>query len=338
MTPLAKYKVAVIPGDGIGPEVIEAALYVLSNTKIDFEFIKVEAGLSAWRKYGNPLPKETVDAIKEADACLKGPTQTPPGPGTFRSPTVVLRQMLDLYANVRPFKSRKGVPSIHDNVDMVIIRENTEGLYTGLEYVVGDVAMAIRIISKRASERIARFAFNFARREKRKKVTIVHKANVLKETCGLFRSTCMEIAKEYPDVILEEMLVDTAAMKIVTNPQAFDVILTTNLFGDILSDEAAGIVGGLGLAPSANIGDEYALFEAVHGSAPDIAGKGIANPSAIILSSAMMLKYLGEIDVGRKIEEAIDAVIAEGKKLTIDLGGNAKTMEFARAVVEKLNL
>ncbi|MEM4529034.1 MAG: isocitrate/isopropylmalate dehydrogenase family protein [Candidatus Methanomethylicaceae archaeon] len=335
---MVKYKIAVIPGDGIGPEIIEATLYVLSNTNIDFEFIKVDAGLNAWKKYGNPLPKETVDIIKEANACLKGPTQTPPGPGTFRSPTVALRQILDLYANVRPFKSRKGVASLHNNVDMVIIRENTEGLYTGLEYVIGNTTMAIRIISRRASERIARFAFNFAKKEGRRKVTIVHKANVLKETCGLFRNVCIEIAKEYPDILCEEMLVDTAAMKMVMTPQIFDVIVTTNLFGDILSDEAAGIVGGLGLAPSANIGDKYAIFEAVHGSAPDIAGKGIANPTAIILSASMMLKYLGEIEIGKKIEEAIDAVIAEGKNITMDLGGNAKTMDFVKALIEKLNL
>ncbi|MEM4478413.1 MAG: isocitrate/isopropylmalate dehydrogenase family protein, partial [Candidatus Methanomethylicaceae archaeon] len=257
---------------------------------------------------------------------------------TFRSPTVALRQILDLYANVRPFKSRKGVASLHNNVDMVIIRENTEGLYTGLEYVIGNTTMAIRIISRRASERIARFAFNFAKKEGRRKVTIVHKANVLKETCGLFRNVCIEIAKEYPDILCEEMLVDTAAMKMVMTPQIFDVIVTTNLFGDILSDEAAGIIGGLGLAPSANIGDKYAIFEAVHGSAPDIAGKGIANPTAIILSASMMLKYLGEIEIGKKIEEAIDAVIAEGKNITMDLGGNAKTMDFVKALIEKLNL
>ncbi|MCS7098259.1 MAG: isocitrate/isopropylmalate dehydrogenase family protein [Candidatus Methanomethyliaceae archaeon] len=335
---MTKYKIAVIPGDGIGPEVMEATLYVLNNTNLNLEFIKAEAGLSAWKKYGNPLPQETINTIVNTNACLKGPTQTPPGPGTFRSPTVILRQMLELYANVRPFKSRKGVPSIHNNVDMVIIRENTEGLYTGLEYIIGDAAMAIRIISKRASERIARFAFNFARREGRKKVTIVHKANVLKETCGLFRGICLEISKEYPDVLCEEMLVDTAAMKIAMIPQIFDVIVTTNLFGDILSDEAAGITGGLGLAPSANIGDKYALFEAVHGSAPDIAGKGIANPSAMILSATMMLKYLGEVDVGKRIEAAIDSVIAEGKYTTKDLGGSAGTMDFAKAVVEKLNL
>ncbi|MCX8170307.1 MAG: isocitrate/isopropylmalate dehydrogenase family protein [Candidatus Methanomethyliaceae archaeon] len=320
----------------MGPEVMEATLYVLNNTNLNLEFIKAEAGLSAWKKYGNPLHQETINTIVNPNACLKGPTQTPPGPGTFRSPTVILRQMLELYANVRPFKSRKGVPSIHNNVDMVIIRENTEGLYTGLEYIIGDAAMAIRNISKRASERIARFAFNFARREGRKKVTIVHKANVLKETCGLFRGICLEISKEYPDVLCEEMLVDTAAMKIAMIPQIFDVIVTTNLFGDILSDEAAQIGGSLGMAPGANIGDNYGLFEPIHGSAPSIAGKRIANPISMILAAKMMLEWLGEKSGANIIERAVIKTLSEGKKLTQDLGGNSTTDEIAEEIAKNI--
>ncbi|MCQ5374912.1 MAG: isocitrate/isopropylmalate dehydrogenase family protein, partial [Candidatus Methanomethylicia archaeon] len=260
-----KYRIAVIPGDGIGPEITEAAIYALNHVGLNFEFIRVEAGLGAWQKYGNQLPEETVSVIKSSDACLKGPTQTPPGPGTFKSATVTLRQMLDLYANVRPFKNHPGVQSVHKGVDLIIVRENTEGMYRGLEYNLGDSAIGIRTITRRGSERIARFAFNLARREKRRKVTAVHKANVLKETCGLFRNVCAEIAKEYPDIVFEEMHVDAAAMRIAMKPQDLDVIVTTNLFGDILSDEAAGVVGGLGIAPSANIGDKYAFFEAIHG-------------------------------------------------------------------------
>ncbi|MBC7113470.1 MAG: isocitrate/isopropylmalate dehydrogenase family protein [Candidatus Methanomethyliales bacterium] len=331
-----KYKIAVIPGDGIGPEITEAAIYALNHVGLNFEFIKVEAGLGAWQKYGNQLPEETVNVIKSSDACLKGPTQTPPGPGTFKSATVTLRQMLDLYANVRPFKNHPGVQSVHKGVDIIIVRENTEGMYRGLEYNLGDSAIGIRTITRRGSERIARFAFNLARREKRRKVTAVHKANVLKETCGLFRNVCAEIAKEYPDIVFEEMHVDAAAMRIAMKPQDLDVIVTTNLFGDILSDEAAGVVGGLGIAPSANIGDRHAFFEAIHGTAPKHAGKWDANPAAIMLSAAMMLRYLGEVDAGNRFEAAIDAVLEEGKSVTRDLGGSAGTMDFAKAVADKL--
>jgi len=331
-----KYRIAVIPGDGIGPEITEAAIYALNHIGLNFEFIRVEAGLGAWQKYGNQLPEETVSVIKSSDACLKGPTQTPPGPGTFKSATVTLRQMLDLYANVRPFKNHPGVQSVHKGVDLIIVRENTEGMYRGLEYNLGDSAIGIRTITRRGSERIARFAFNLARREKRRKVTAVHKANVLKETCGLFRNVCAEIAKEYPDIVFEEMHVDAAAMRIAMKPQDLDVIVTTNLFGDILSDEAAGVVGGLGIAPSANIGDKYAFFEAIHGTAPKHAGKWDANPAAIMLSAAMMLRYLGEVDAGNRFEAAIDAVLEEGKSVTRDLGGSAGTMDFAKAVADKL--
>jgi isocitrate dehydrogenase (NAD+) len=330
------YKIAVISGDGIGPEITEAALLVLGNLGLKLEFIKVAAGLNAWKKYKNQLPQETIDIIKSSDVCLKGPTQTPPGPGSFTSATVTLRQMLDLYANVRPFRNHPGVSSIHKGVDLVIVRENTEGMYRGLEYNLGDSALGIRVITKKGSERIAQFAFDLARREKRKKVTAVHKANVLKETCGLFRNACIEVAKDYFDITFDEMHIDAAAMRIAMKPQDMDVIVTTNLFGDVLSDECAGITGGLGIAPSANVGDRYAFFEAIHGSAPKHAGKWDANPTAIMLSAAMMLKYLGELSAGSRLEVAIDAVIGEGRTVTRDLGGNAGTMDFARAVADKL--
>jgi len=334
---LAKtYKIAVITGDGIGPEITEAAMFVLNSTGLQIEFTKVAAGLNAWETYGNQLPDETIRIIKESDACLKGPTQTPPGPGSFKSATVTLRQLLDLYANVRPVKNHPGVPAVHNGVDMIIVRENTEGLYRGLEYNLGDSAMTIRTITRRGSERIARFAFELARREKRRRVTAVHKANVLKETCGLFRNVSAEVAKTYPEIQFDEMHVDAAAMRIAMKPQDIDVIVTTNLFGDVLSDEAAGVVGGLGFAPSANVGDRYAFFEAIHGTAPKHAGKWDANPAALILSSAMMLKHLGELDVGLRVESAIDAVLAEGKTVTRDVGGSASTMDFAKAVAQKL--
>lgn len=330
------YKIAVITGDGIGPEITEATMLALNNVGLNFEFIKVAAGLNAWQKLGNQLPQETIDTIKASDACLKGPTQTPPGPGSFKSATVTLRQILDLYANVRPFKNHPGVPSVHRGVDMIIVRENTEGLYKGIEYTVGDSALGIRVITKRGSERIAKFAFDLARREKRRKVTAVHKANVLKETCGLFRNVVAEVAKGYPDILFDEMHVDAAAMRIAMKPQDIDVIVTTNLFGDVLSDETAGVVGGLGIAPSANMGDRFAFFEAIHGSAPKHAGKWDANPTAIMLSASMMLKYLGEVDAGSRFESAIDAVLAEGTTVTRDLGGKAGTMDFAKVVAEKL--
>ncbi len=326
------YRIAVIAGDGIGPEITEATILALGEVGVPFEFTKVAAGLGAWEKYGNQLPQETLDVIKSSSACLKGPTQTPPGPGSFKSATVTLRQILDLYANVRPFRNHPGVPSVHKGVDMVVVRENTEGLYKGIEYGLGDSALGIRVITKKGSERIARFAFDLARREKRHRVTAVHKANVLKETCGLFRNVVAEVAKGYPGIQFDEMHIDAAAMRVAMKPQDLDVIVTTNLFGDVLSDEVAGVVGGLGIAPSANVGDRYAFFEAIHGSAPKHAGKWDANPTAIMLSAAMMLRYLGEIGAAARFESAIDRVLDEGKTVTRDLGGSAGTMDFARAV------
>jgi isocitrate dehydrogenase (NAD+) len=330
------YKIAVITGDGIGPEITEATIMALGEVGLPLEFTKISAGLGAWEKYGNQLPQETIDTIKSSDACLKGPTQTPPGPGSFKSATVTLRQTLDLYANVRPFKNHPGVPSVHKGVDMVVVRENTEGLYKGIEYNLGESALGIRVITKKGSERIAKFAFELARREKRHRVTAIHKANVLKETCGLFRNVVAGVAAGYPDIQFDEMHIDAAAMRVAMKPQDFDVIVTTNLFGDVLSDEVAGVVGGLGIAPSANVGDRYAFFEAIHGSAPKHAGKWDANPTAIMLSAAMMLRHLGEIDAANRFESAIDRVLDEGKTVTRDLGGNAGTMDFATAVANTM--
>jgi isopropylmalate/isohomocitrate dehydrogenase-like protein len=333
---VANRTVVTIPGDGVGPEIIEATLHVLKSLDLGLDFVVREAGHKYWKRTGEPISGEVIDEIREGKVCLKGPTLTPAGPGTYRSVAATLRQALDLYANVRPIKSRKGVKCLYRDLDFVIVRENTEGLYVGLEHALGDIAIGLRRITKEGSRRIAKFAFEFARSEGRKKVTAVHKANIMKETCGLFIKTCKEVASEHPEVRFEEMHVDAAALKMVTNPRDFDVILTTNMFGDILSDEAAGLVGGLGLAPSANIGDEHAMFESAHGTAPDIAGKGIANPSAMILSAVLMLKHLGKGEDATRIEGALDKVLAEKKVLTPDLGGNAKTMGMAEEVTKNL--
>jgi isopropylmalate/isohomocitrate dehydrogenase-like protein len=329
-------KIVVLPGDGIGPEVTQAALYALSALNIDLEPVICEVGYDLWKRTGNQLPEDVIDKIKEVGICLKGPTTTPPGPGFFRSVVVTLRQTFDLYANMRPVRSRKGVPALYPDLDFVIVRENTEGLYKGIEYNLGDVSMGVRVISRRGSERIARFAFDLAERENRKKVTTVHKANVCRETDGLFRSVCIEMASKYPGKQLEEMLIDAAALNLVMKPSQFDVIVTTNLFGDILSDLSSGLVGGLGMAPGASIGDRYAMFEPVHGSAPNIAGKKIANPSAMTLSTCLMLRHLGYIEAADKLEGAIDQVLAEGRVVTPDLGGQANTMEMTEEIVRKL--
>ncbi|HIP63055.1 MAG TPA: NAD-dependent isocitrate dehydrogenase [Archaeoglobus profundus] len=323
-------KIVVIPGDGIGKEVMEAAMLVLEELDLPFEYIYMEAGDECAKKYGTPLPEETIEACKESDAVLFGAVGE-----TAADVIVRLRFELDTFANVRPAKSFRGVKALYDNVDIIIVRENTECLYKGFEFEFNGIAQAVRVITRKGSERIAKFAFELARREGRKKVTVLHKANVMKKTCGLFRDVCREVAKMYPDIEYNEYYIDAGCMYLVMDPWRFDVILTTNMFGDIVSDLAAGLVGGLGLAPSANIGEKYALFEPVHGSAPDIAGKGIANPTAMILSACMMLKHLGYREEALKVEKAVEATIAEGKT-TPDLGGNLKTMEMAKEIVKKL--
>ncbi|WP_290899934.1 isocitrate/isopropylmalate family dehydrogenase [Ferroglobus sp.] len=323
-------RIAVIPGDGIGKEVVEAAMLILENLNLPFQYVWLEAGDEAEKKYGKALPDETLEEVKKCKAVLFGAAGE-----TAADVIVKLRQELETYANVRPAKSFRGVKSIHSNVDMVIVRENTECLYKGIEFEVDGVAEAVRIISRKASERIVRFAFELAKREGRKRVTALHKANVMRKTCGLFKRVFYEVAKEYGEIEANDYYIDAACMYIAMDPWRFDVIVTTNMFGDIVSDLAAGIVGGLGLAPSANIGDEYAIFEPVHGAAFDIAGKGIANPTAMILTASMMLRHLGFEEEAKKVERAVEKVLAEGKT-TPDLGGNLKTMEMAEEILKAI--
>jgi len=331
-----KYKVSVIPGDGIGPEVaypVVKVLETLSDTLgwFAFEFVFLDAGDAVKKKTGAALPEETFRGVKESDVCLFICV------GETASEVILpLRQKLDLYANIRPAKVYPTVPNSRTDVDLVIVRENTEDLYKRLEEGSDDWGVALRVITKKASERIARAAFELARREGRKKVTCVHKANVLSVTCGIFKRACQEVSRHYPEIEFNDMYVDACALRLVMNPKAFDVIVTTNLFGDILSDLTAGLVGGLGMAPSGNIGDNFAIFEPVHGSAPDIAGKNIANPSATILSAKMMLDWLREHRAAKILEEALIEVLREGKTLTPDLGGKAKTYEMAEAVSQKI--
>jgi isopropylmalate/isohomocitrate dehydrogenase-like protein len=329
------YKVAVVPGDGIGKEVVPAALKVLEGTGIPFDFHHVDVGLDVYKETGVAVPSSAIEEIRESDACLFGATTTPVGGGDYTSATLTLRRVLNVYANVRPTKSYPLVGT-RQGVDLIVLRENTEGLYSGIEFESEGAAYTLRVITRVASERIARFAFELAG-ERRGRVTVVSKANIMRKTCGLFRETALGVAGEYPDVEVNELLVDVAAMRLVMSPEAFDVIVAPNLFGDILSDEAAGLVGGLGMAPSANVGDDYGLFEPVHGSAPDIAGKGVANPIAAILSARMMLDYLGEVSWARRIEEAMVAMLREGVNLTPDLGGSSTTDEIGEAVLNALD-
>lgn len=334
------YKIAVIPGDGIGKEVMEATLNVLEALNLDFKYEFGEAGDECKEKTGVALPQETIDIVKKTDACLFGAAGE-----TAADVIVRLRQEMNLFANLRPVKSYPGTNGLFDDLDFMIVRENTEGMYIGEEEYTKDEsgnitgATAKRVITKKASKRICDYAFQYAKDNNRKKVTGVHKANVLKKTDGLFKEVFYEVAEDYKrdGIEAEDFYVDATAMYLLTRPQSFEVIVTTNLFGDILSDEGAGLVGGLGLIPSANIGENGGLFEPVHGSAPDIAGKGLANPTAMILSSLMMLEYLGEKKAASKLDKAILKVLSVGEVVTGDLGGNASTMEMAEAVKEKIN-
>ncbi len=327
------YNITVIPGDGIGIEVSNATLYVLKSLNIDFKFTEASAGHKCFQDTGTTIPQETIELSRNADATLFGAVTTVPGQ---KSAIITLRKELDLFANIRPIKSYEDLSSLYDNVDMVIIRENTEGLYSGIEEYNEEGATAVRVITRRACKRISKFALDYSRKNNRKKVTAVHKANVLKKTDGIFKETFYKVAKEYPDIEVEDRYVDAMAMFMITKPQEFDVIVTTNLFGDILSDEGSGLVGGLGLAPSANIGESNALFEPVHGSAPDIAGRNISNPLAMLLSSVMMLDYLGESHEARRLENVIIDLLKESKILTPDLGGSNSTMEIASEIKKKL--
>ena len=330
------YNITLIPGDGIGPEVIGVTKMVLKASGVKINWEAVEAGERVIFKYNTPLPNYVIDSIRKNKVALKGPITTPIGTG-FRSVNVELRQRLDLYANVRPVKSYKGVPSRYSDIDLVIVRENTEDLYAGIEHKVGeDAAESIKIITRKASERIARFAFKLAKREERKEVTVVHKANIMKYTDGLFLDCVRKVSQEYPEIVFTEMIVDVMGMKLVQVPNDYDVLVMPNLYGDILSDLAAGLVGGLGIAPGANIGDEVAVFEPVHGSAPKHKGKFVVNPTATILAGVMMLKHLGENEAGDRVEKAVVKVLEEGKELTRDLGGSTGTIEYAKAVIVAL--
>ncbi|HHQ4797831.1 isocitrate dehydrogenase [Aeromonas veronii] len=335
---MSKRNITVIPGDGIGPSIIESAIQILTHAGCDFEYEYADAGLVALEKHGELLPQATLDLIEKNKVSLKGPLTTPVG-GGFTSINVSLRKKFNLYANVRPVISFKGTRSRYDNIDIITVRENTEGMYSGAGQKRSDdnkSAEAMSIITREGAERIVKFAFELARQEGRKKVTIIHKANILKSTSGLFLEVAREIASHYPDIQSEEMIVDAACMNLVMYPERFDVMVTTNLFGDILSDLCAGLVGGLGMAPGANIGDGAAIFEAVHGSAPDIAGKNIANPTSVILASIQMLEYLGMQDKAERIREAVRATIESGDRVTRDLGGTASTSEFTQAIIDRL--
>ena len=327
------HTVTLIPGDGIGPEVTDAMVKVVeaSGAKINWE--KVQAGEAVIEKYNTAIPDYVIDSIKKNKVAIKGPITTPVGKG-FKSVNVTLRQKLDLYVNLRPIKSFKGIKSRYEDVDLVIVRENTEGLYAGIEHKIGDYAAeSIKIITKPACERICKFAFDYAKDNNRKKVTGVHKANIMKLSDGLFLNTFREVAKDY-NIESDDLIVDAAAMNLVLNPENYDVMVMPNLYGDILSDLCSGLVGGLGIIPGANIGKDVAVFEAVHGSAPQIAGQNIANPTAIIQSAVMMLKYLGEVDAAKKIEKALEEVFLKGEKLTVDLGGNSTTEEFTDEIIK----
>ncbi len=327
-----KYKIAVIPGDGIGKEVMEATILVLDSLDIDFDYVYGEAGDECLEKNGTALPDETIEIVRNADACLFGAAGE-----TAADVIVRLRQEMKMFANLRPVKSYPNTNSLSDDIDFMIVRENTEGLYIAdKEEMTDDGAIAKRIITREAEERIIDYAFKYAVENNKSKVTGVHKANVLKKSDGLFREIFYEVAERYPDIENEDFYVDATAMYLITQPQNFEVIVTTNLFGDILSDEGAGLVGGLGLIPSANIGNDGALFEPVHGSAPDIAGKGMANPIAMMLSAVMMLRYLGENEAAEKIDAAILKLLSEAKVLTGDLGGNATTIEVANEIKNNL--
>ncbi|MCP4138060.1 MAG: NAD-dependent isocitrate dehydrogenase [bacterium] len=330
------YPVTLIPGDGIGREITKAAKDIIDATGVPIDWHTRDAGAEIMDRHDSPLPVETLDSIISNRVALKGPLTTPIGHG-FSSVNVSLRKKLDLYVNYRPVKSIKGVPGKYSNIDLIIVRENTEGLYSGLEHVVAPgVVESLRIITEKGSRRIIDFAFKTAREYKRKKVTVVHKANILKLSDGLFLDVAQQIARSYPEIEYEEMIVDATAMKLVMDPHHFDVMVMENLFGDIISDLASGLIGGLGMAPGANIGSDYAIFEAVHGSAPDIAGKGIANPSALILAGALMLKHLGENKAAEKIKNSLRSVIKQKKNLTADLGGKASTAEYAGTIIENL--
>ncbi|MCL4458642.1 MAG: isocitrate/isopropylmalate dehydrogenase family protein [Chloroflexi bacterium] len=332
------YRVTLIPGDGTGPELVGAAKRVLEASGVSFDWDIQEAGGAVLAEYGTPLPEHVLDSIRRNKVALKGPITTPVGKG-FRSVNVTLRQDLQLYANVRPAKTIPGVKTPFDNIDLVVVRENTEDLYAGIEHMVGDdAAESIKIITRKASTRIARFAFEYALKNGRRKVTAVHKANIMKLTDGLFLESCQQVASAYPQIAFEDRIVDNMCMQLVQKPELYDVLVLPNLYGDIISDLCAGLVGGLGVAPGANIGEEIAVFEPVHGSMPKYAGQNKANPTALILSGVLLLEYLGEQTAAQIVRLALESIIAEGKDVTYDLGGSAGTSEMAEAIVARMEI
>lgn len=330
------HNITLILGDGIGPEVISSTVKIIEAAGISINWELVESGENAIETYGTPLPDYVINSIKKNKVALKGPVTTPIGKG-FRSINVALRQGLNLFANIRPIKSYDGIDSLHKNVDFIIVRENTEDLYAGVEHMVGeDAAESIKIITRKASERICRYAFELAKKEGRKKVTLAHKANIMKLSDGLFLQCGRKISEEYGDIEFEDVIIDAMCMKLVQSPQNYEVIVAPNLYGDILSDLSAGLIGGLGLAPGANIGKEIAVFEPVHGSAPDIAGKNIANPTSAILSGITMLKHIGESESAIKIEKALMDTLKDKNCRTIDLGGSLGTKEFTEEIINRM--
>ncbi|MGM0578712.1 MAG: isocitrate/isopropylmalate dehydrogenase family protein [Myxococcota bacterium] len=331
-----EYAVTLIPGDGIGPEVSEAAVRVIDAVCPDIRWRRVQAGANAVETHGTPLPDEVIESVRETRVALKGPCTTPVGSG-FSSVNVALRKALELYVSLRPVNSLPGVRTHHEDVDLVVFRENTEGLYAGMEHEpVPGVVESLRMVSEHATRRFTEFAYDWCRYEGRRKVHLVHKANIMKLSDGLFLDVGREVAADYPFIETQDIQTDQLCMELVLDPTRFDVLVMENLFGDILSDLCAGLVGGLGLVPGANIGDRYAVFEAVHGSAPDIAGKGVANPIALLRSGALMLKYIGERVAAQRIEKAVGAVLEKGEDLTGDLGGDATTRRLTDAIIAEL--
>ncbi|MBX3119453.1 MAG: isocitrate/isopropylmalate dehydrogenase family protein [Fimbriimonadaceae bacterium] len=332
---MSKQRIGVIPGDGIGPEIMEATIGILEATGFEADWVYLDAGLGTIEKCGSAMPPATIEAIREIGVAIKGPTTTPSG-GGHTSANVALRKALDLFANVRPIKTLPGVkgPFADKDIDIIIVRENTEDLYAGIEYQPHpDVAQSIKVITRQGSARLFKYTFDMARKQGRKRVTVVHKANIMKLSDGLFLEEFYKAADLNKDIQADDIIVDNCCMQLVTRPETFDVLVTENLYGDIISDLCAGLVGGLGLAPGANIGADCAVFEAVHGSAPDIAGKGVANPTALLFSSLMMLRYLGHHEQADRIQNSVLRVCQEGQCLTIDLGGKACTKEYSTEVI-----
>ncbi len=333
-------KISLIRGDGIGPEIVDATVRVLDALGTNFEWEEVQAGSGTFKELGTPLPEETIQSIERNGIVLKGPLETPIGTG-FRSINVTIRKHFDMYANVRPAKTTPGVQTRFQDlpIDIMLVRENTEGAYAGIEHVIPPnraAAETIILCTRHACERIVRYAFEYARKAERERVTLVHKANILKETGGLFLEVGRQVAAEYSDIKFDDIIIDNMAMQLVQRPEKFDVIVTTNLFGDILSDLTAGLIGGLGLTPGANIGDRASMFEAVHGTAPDIAGKNLANPTALLRAGGQMLEHLGMIEEARRLDAAIAAVLGRGKVMTGDLGGRATTTEYTDALIAEI--